>query len=121
MKKNSVKFGQAAIGIFGWLTGIMVLVKGTDQMLEILLTSVICGVIASSVLTVLYPVVWEGTNLNRGWKIIISATLNLAAGSVILGLLLPAMLLMVLPWIPAMLLLSIILHSICSLFYQQAV
>ncbi|MEO1768931.1 MULTISPECIES: hypothetical protein [Enterococcus] len=119
MKKNSVKFGQAALGIFGWLTGIMVLVRGTDQLLGILLTTVVCGMIASSVLTLLYPLIWEGTKLNRAWKIIISATLNLAAGSAIIGLLIPAMLMMLLPWMPAMLLLGLILHSLCSLFYPQ--
>lgn len=119
MKKYSVKFGQAAMGIFGCLTGVMVLARGTDQMVKLLLTTAICGVIVSGVLTTLYPIIWEGTKLNRVWKIILSATLNLAAGLVTVGLLMPAMLMMILPWVPGMLLLSIILHAICSLFYLQ--
>lgn len=119
MKKYSVKFEQAAMGIFGWLTGVMVLAQGTDQMVKLLLTTAICGVVASGVLTILYPVIWEGTKLKSVWKIILSAVLNLTAGSVIVGLLMPAMLMMILPWVPAMLLLSIILHTICSLFYLQ--
>lgn len=118
MKKYSVKFGQAAIGTFGWLTGIMVLTRGSDQILAILLTAAICGVIISGVLTLLYPMVWEGIRWNKAWKIVISAFLNLTAGLILVGLLMPNMLLMILPWLPAMLLLSILLHTICSMFYS---
>lgn len=120
MKKYQVSLAKAILGTFGWLTGILVLANGGNEILRLLLLSITCSIIIGFVFSVGYPIIWKEFTANQAVKIGLSSIMNIGGGCLVIGLLFPAMFTMIFAWIPAMLLLSIVLHTICSFFYQEA-
>ncbi|EOL44029.1 hypothetical protein [Enterococcus phoeniculicola] len=120
MKKYQVSLAKAVLGTFGWLTGILVLANGGNEILRLLLLSITCSIIIGFIFSVGYPIIWKEFTTNQAVKIGLSSIMNIGGGCLVIGLLFPAMFTMIFAWIPAMLLLSIVLHTICSFFYQEA-
>ncbi|MGM0168505.1 hypothetical protein IGI39_004260 [Enterococcus sp. AZ135] len=121
MKKYQAAFGKAVMGSFGWLTGILFLLKGTESGMTNVLTAFASAVIIGGVFTIGYPLVWNDLKINRVGKITLSAILNITAGLAVIRLLLPAMFTMIFPWTLGMLTLSIAIHSVTSIFYYQSI
>ncbi|BBM16619.1 hypothetical protein G15_0232 [Enterococcus avium] len=121
MKKNQLAFAKAVMGSFGWLTGILFLLRGTEAIMTNVITAFASALIIAAVLTIGYPSIWNSLNLNRIGKVTLSSILNITAGLAIIRLLVPAMFTMIFPWTLAMVLLSMAIHSITSIFHRSSI
>ena len=119
MKNYQVRLAKATLGTFGWLTGILILVKGGNDILQLLLLSITCSIVIGFIFSVGYPIIWSTRSTHQAVKIGLSSIMNIGGGCLVIGLLFPAMLTLIFSWIPAMLVLSVVLHTLCSLFYQE--
>ncbi|MGM0213835.1 hypothetical protein [Enterococcus sp. AZ109] len=119
MKIHQTAFTKSVLGAFGWLMGIFVLIERKNLRFSYVAVALASAAIIAAVFTIFYPCIWNNPKLNRLSKVAASAIINIAAGCVIIGLVIPAMLTLILPWVPGMLALSLGLHLIASYFVRE--
>lgn len=68
---------------------------------------------------VMYSALWNHFTLKPFWNILISSTLNIAGGMLIIWFLSQDMFRFILPWLPGMLVLSVILHTLAFYVYAK--
>ena len=119
MKNYQVAFGKAVMGSFGWLTGILVLLRGSEMNLVGIVTAFVSAIVIGAVLTIGYPLIWKNLSINRIGKIILSAVLNISAELAISHLLVPEMFTRIFPWTLGMVALSCAIHFVTSTFHYN--
>jgi len=110
-------FGATAI----WLTFIMTtfFAKGQSVSIGYLWNIVAVSLISALLFGVLYIALWNHFTLSPIWNTIIGSVANTVGGYVALLLLAKAVFFIMLPWSPAVLALSLILHGIAFYFYAR--
>ncbi|MBO1305289.1 hypothetical protein JZO70_03890 [Enterococcus sp. 669A] len=121
MKKYQTAFAKAVLGSCGWLMGILVLIEGKNLSFTHVAIAAASSAVIATVFAVLYPWIWNDAKLNRFGKVAASAIINITTGCIVIGLVIPAMLTMILPWAPGMLVLSLGLHFVASCFVRETV
>lgn len=103
-----------------WIT-LLLTVFFREQSLDMLYLWRLAGiaVIAAGIFGVMYNVLWNHFTLRPLWNILISSTLSIAGGMGMVWLFSVDMFNHIRPWLPAMLLLSVVLHTIAFYFYAR--
>lgn len=110
-------FGATAI----WLTFIMTrfFAKGQTVTIDYLWNLVIVSLIAAVLIGIMYPALWNHLTLRPVWNILIASGANTLGGYTALLLLARPTFFHALPWIPAVLALNLVIHSIVFYFYAK--
>lgn len=103
-----------------WVT-LLITVFFKDQSIDMLYLWRIAGiaVISAGLFGVMYNALWNHFTLKPVWNIIISSVLNIAGGMMMVWLFSEEMFALIAPWLPGMILLSVILHIIAFYFYAR--
>lgn len=113
-------FFQVFTITFLWVTLLFTLFL-KDQSISILYLWNIAGIsiISAGVFGVMYNALWNYYTLKPVWNIVISSTINMAGGMIMVWLFSVDMFNLIWPWSPGMLLLSVVLHTIAFYFYAR--
>lgn len=113
-------FFQVFTITFLWVTLLFTLFL-KDQSISILYLWNIAGIsiISAGVFGVMYNALWNYYTLKPVWNILISSTINMVGGMIMVWLFSVEMFQFILPWLPGMLLLSVVLHTIAFYFYAR--
>lgn len=103
-----------------WVT-LLITVFFNDQTIDVsyLWNIAGIGVIAAGVFGVMYDALWNYFTLKPVWNILISSVLNIAGGLTAVWLFSEEMFAFISPWLPGMVILSVVLHSIAFYFYAK--
>ncbi|MCL6603999.1 MAG: hypothetical protein K6T94_14115 [Paenibacillus sp.] len=113
-------FFQVFTITFLWVTLLFTLFL-KDQSISILYLWNIAGIsiISAGLFGVMYNALWNYYTLKPVWNILISSTVNMVGGMIMVWLFSVEMFQLILPWLPGMLLLSVVLHTIAFYFYAR--
>lgn len=103
-----------------WVT-LLITVFFNDQSIDVsyLWNIAGIGVIAAGVFGVMYDALWNYFTLKPVWNILISSVLNIAGGLTAIWLFSKEMFVFISPWLPGMVILSVVLHGIAFYFYAR--
>ncbi|MEK4488235.1 hypothetical protein NYE44_01100 [Paenibacillus sp. FSL L8-0493] len=103
-----------------WIT-LLLTVFFKDQSIDMLYLWRIAGIaiISAGIFGVMYNVLWNYFTLRPLWNILISSTFSIFGGMGMVWLFSKEMFNFISPWLPGMLLLSVILHTIAFYFYAR--
>ncbi|USB33535.1 hypothetical protein [Paenibacillus sp. YPG26] len=103
-----------------WLTFLATLFL-KDQTISMLYLWNIAGiaVISAGLFGVMYNALWNYFSLKPVWNILISSVLNTLGGLAAVWLFSKEMFEIILPWVPGMVVLSVVLHTIAFYFYAK--
>jgi FlaA1/EpsC-like NDP-sugar epimerase len=103
-----------------WVT-LLLTIFFKDQSIDILYLWRVVGIaiISAGLFGVMYNALWNYFTLKPLWNIFISSTLNLLSGMIIVWLFSKDMFHFIAPWLPGMLLLSVVVHTIAFYFYAR--
>jgi FlaA1/EpsC-like NDP-sugar epimerase len=103
-----------------WVT-LLITVFFNDQSMDVsyLWNIAGIGVIAAGVFGVMYDALWNYFMLKPVWNILISSVLNITGGLTAVWLFSKDMFAFISPWLPGMVILSVVLHSIAFYFYAK--
>lgn len=101
-----------------WVT-LLLTIFFKDQLIDMLFLWRIAGIaaIAAGVFGVMYNALWNYFTLKPVWNILISSTFSILGGMGMIWLFSKDMFHVITPWLPGMLLLSVVLHVIAFYFY----
>ena len=113
-------FFQVFTITFLWVTLLFTMFL-KDQSISILYLWNIAGIsiISAGVFGVMYNALWNYYTLKPVWNIIISSTINMVGGMIMIWLFSVEMFNYIVPWWPGMLLLSVVLHTLAFYFYAR--
>ncbi len=103
-----------------WVT-LLITVFFNDQSMDVSYLWNIAGIgmIAAGVFGVMYDALWNYFTLKPAWNILISSVLNITGGLTAVWLFSKEMFAFISPWLPGMVILSVVLHSIAFYFYAK--
>ncbi|WP_433945070.1 hypothetical protein [Paenibacillus sp. SN-8-1] len=103
-----------------WVTLLMTLFL-KDQTISMLYLWNVAGisVISAGIFGVMYSALWNYYSLKPVWNILISSVLNMLGGLAAVWLFSNEMFELILPWVPGMVVLSVVLHTIAFYYYAK--
>lgn len=103
-----------------WITLLLtIFFKGQTIALTYLWNLIGIATIFALLFGVIYSGLWNYLTFKPVTNILITSALNIAGGLTAVWLFSPAMFTLIAPWIPGMLLLSLLLHTIAFYFYAR--
>lgn len=101
-----------------WIT-LLLTIFFKDQLMDMLFLWRIAGIaiISAGIFGVMYNALWNYFTLKPIWNILISSTFSILGGMAMIWLFSKDMFNFISPWLPGMLLLSVVLHTIAFYFY----